>query len=306
MRRIVVGTVKGLFEVEAGASGARADGGPLADREVTALSGDAGVLWALADGRSVLRSDRDGAWEEVADAGPFELTCLLPTSAGLLVGAGHARLLRLESGSLEPVASFDEVTGRETWYTPWGGPPAVRSLAQDRAGRLHVNVHVGGIPCSADGGRTWHPTIDVDADVHQVLAHPSTEGLVLAATAMGLAVSEDGGGRWHFERGGMHAHYCRAVAVSAGTVLVTASTGPWGGHAAVYRAPLDAVSQLERCAAGLPEWFDANVDSGCLAADGATVAFGTADGSLFESEDSGATWAEIAAGLPQVRAVALV
>jgi len=305
MTRLVVGTVKGLYELEAGASEARTGSGPLADREVIALAEDEGTLWALADGRTLLRRERGDQWAEVAEGGRFELTCLLPTTAGLLLGAEDARLLRLEGGRLEPVSSLDEVAGRETWHTPWGGPPAVRSLAQDRAGRLHVNVHVGGIPRSADGGRTWRPTIDVDADVHQVLAHPSLPDLVLAATAMGLAVSEDGGDRWRFERGGMHADYCRAVAVSAGAVLVTASTGPSGRQSAVYRAPLDAISRLERCAAGLPEWFDANVDTGCLAADGPTAAFGTADGSLFASRDSGATWTEAAAGLPPVRAVAL-
>jgi RND family efflux transporter MFP subunit len=34
-----------------------------------------------------------------------------------------------------------------------------------------VNVHVGGIPRSVDSGATWAPTIDVDADVHEVKDH---------------------------------------------------------------------------------------------------------------------------------------
>lgn len=301
MTRLAVGTVKGLYELRMDGSEPRADDGPLADREVTALAMGADGLWALANGTAVLRRDRGGSWAELARAS--ELTCLLPGEDGLLVGMEPARLLRLEGGALEPVRSLEETPGHETWHTPWGGPPAVRSLARDRAGRLHVNVHVGGIPRSLDGGATWQPTIAVDADVHQVLAHPVQADVVLAATAFGLARSDDGGGRWRFERDGLHANYCRAVAVAGGTVLVSVSTGPAGRHAAVYRAPLEGPARLERCTAGLPEWFDTNVDTGCLAADGDSVALGTTNGSLFRSEDAGATWTEAASGLPPVRAV---
>jgi hypothetical protein len=304
MPRLVIGTVKGLYELGMDGSEPLAGDGPLADREVIALAAGADALWALADGTTVLRRDQAGTWEDLAAAGSAELTCLLPGEDGLLVGAEDARLLTLKGGSLQPVRSFDETPGHETWHTPWGGPPAVRSLARDLAGRLHVNVHVGGIPRSLDGGRSWRPTIDVDADVHQVLAHPMLADVVLAATAMGLALSDDGGERWRFEGDGMHADYSRAVAVSGDMVLVSVSTGPAGRRAAIYRAPLLGLARFERCSAGLPEWFDGNVDTGCLAADGATMAFGTADGSLFRSDDSGATWSEAARGLPAVRAVA--
>jgi hypothetical protein len=301
--RLVVGTSKGLYQLEGEGSEARPDGGPLADRQVVGLAREDGSLWAVADGQVVLRRQARGPWSEVVEAGSFELTCLLPTSSGLLLGAEEAHLLRLEDGSLRPMESFEHVEGRASWHTPWGGPPAVRSLTQDRAGRLHVNVHVGGIPRSADAGATWAPTIEVDADVHQVLAHPSRADLVVAATAMGLAVTEDGGDHWRFERGGLHAAYCRAVAFCDGVVLVSAAAGSSGRRAALYRAPLDGVWELERCGAGLPEWFDANIDSGCLAADGATAAFGTADGSVYLSHDAGATWDRVAAGLPSVRSM---
>jgi len=81
------------------------------------------------------------------------------------------------------------------------------------------------------------------------------------------------------------------------------STGP-AGRAALYRTPIDGPASFERCTAGLPEWFDGNLDTGCLAAHGEQAALGTADGSLFRSGDAGATWTRAAEGLPAVRAVA--
>jgi hypothetical protein len=133
-------------------------------------------------------------------------------------------------------------------------------------GAVHVNVHVGGVARSRDGGRTWAPTVDIEVDVHQILAHPRHPDVVLAAAADGFGLSRDGGDSWRFVADGMHAHYLRAVAVSDDSVLVSASTGPGGRRAAIYRRRLDDDGPFERCTQGLPAWFGDNVDTGCLAA----------------------------------------
>jgi hypothetical protein len=179
----------------------------------------------------------------------------------------------------------------------------VRSLAFDLAGRIHANVHVGGIPRSTDGGASWEPTIDIDADVHQVIAHPRELGVVLAAGAVGLAVSEDGGASWRIEREGLRSTYARAVTVAGDRILVTASDGHRGGHAAVYGTTLGPSSSFEKCTEGLPEWFDGNIDTGWLAASGVTAAFGTNDGRVFVSDDAGASWRQAAAGVPRIRSL---
>ena len=226
----------------------------------------------------------------------------------MLAGTEEAHLLRLvgDDGVLAPLEAFETVGGRETWFTPWGGPPAVRSIAQDLAGRLHANVHVGGIPRSVDAGASWEPTIDIDADVHQVVAHPTEPDVVLAAGAVGLAVSVDGGSSWRIEREGLHATYARAVAVAGDRVLLSVSNGPRGGRAAIYRTALEPGSTFERCTEGLPEWFDGNIDSGWLDARGSEVGFGTGDGEVFVSDDAGESWTRAATGLPSIRAVRLV
>jgi len=128
---------------------------------------------------------------------------------------------------------------------------------------------------------------------------------VLVATAEGFGISRDGGDTWHWQNDGLHAHYCRAVALANDTVLLSASSGHHGRRAAVYRRPLDGGPPFERCHVGPPEWFSDNVDTGCLVALGSTVVIGTEDGCVFLSQDGGSRWDEVRKGLPAVRAVAL-
>lgn len=251
--------------------------------EVTALARGPDALWAIADGERILRGS-GGVWEPVATLSDLRATCILATASGTHVGTSEAHLFALSDGALVRDEGFDEVEGRDAWYTPWGGPPDVRSLALDAAGALCVNVHVGGIPRSADG-LTWTPTIDIHADVHQVAAD---RGRILAATARGLAVSEDAGATWTFHAEGLHAAYCRAVAPLDDAVLVSASLGPSGGRAALYRFADDGT--LERCERGLPEWFGDNLNTHCVAGRGAGAAFGTSDGSVYVSSDGGRSW----------------
>jgi hypothetical protein len=256
---------------------------------------DGEQLWAIVDGAEIWHAP-DGAWQHVATLEGLAATCIAMTDA-IHVGTSGARLFRLDGGSLAPVTGFDAVDGRDRWSTPWGGPPDTRSISE-WGPDVYVNVHVGGIPHTDDGGATWTPTIDVDADVHQVA---TAEGLVLAAGAAGLSVSRDRGATWSLRTDGLEARYMRAVVVCGDEVLVSTSSGPRGGRAGVYRGSL-AGAAFERCRDGLPEWFDGNIDTGCLDAlnDGSFAAFGTADGRVFGSVDGGGSWGELASGLPAV------
>jgi photosystem II stability/assembly factor-like uncharacterized protein len=304
MPTILVGTEDGIRTAGDGQAPARLPG-----RAVEAMAAAAdGALWALADGRELWRYDGDGEGRAAASSPGPSLRCLAVAGGTVLAGTAEAHLLRLDAGELRPVEPFDRVDGRDGWYTPWGGPPDVRSVAVGADGALWVNVHVGGIPTSPDGGRTWRPTIEVDADVHQVLAHPDDPDRVLAASARGLADSTDAGGTWTYLTEGMHARYCRAVALAGDTVVVSCSTGPRGGRATLYRRPLDAPvgTPFERCREGLPEWFPANIDTACLDASGPAVAFGTGAGEVFASADAGVTWERVAGGLPPVRCLLLL
>ena len=294
--RILAATSTGLREFDT-------DGhaGPthLEGRSVTAVAPDRDALWAVVDRSEVWRASR-GDWALAIPGGDDRLTCIAAAGEAVFVGSAGARLFRAEGKDLEPVTPFDAADGRDAWHTPWGGPPDTRSISEwDEC--LYVNVHVGGILRTEDTGRTWTPTIDINADVHQVA---TAEGLVLAACAGGLAASPDRGTTWDGRAEGLETTYSRAVAVCGDTVLLSASRGPRGGRAAVYRGSV-AGGGFERCRAGLPDWFDDNIDTYCLDAlpDGSLAALGTADGRVFASEDTGLSWAEVASGLPSVRRI---
>jgi len=295
--QILVAARDGLHTFdEQGQEGPTQHGG----RPVNAVVRDGPQLWAILDRAEVWHAP-EREWRQVATLEGADATCIAMTDA-IHVGSSGARLFRLVGGTLEPVSGFDAVEGRDDWYTPWGGPPDTRSISE-WGENVYVNVHVGGIVRTSDGGQTWKPTIDIDADVHQVA---TADGLVLAAGARGLSTSTDKGATWSLRSDGLESRYCRAVVVCGDQVLVSASSGPRGGHAGVYRAGL-TTGRFERCRVGLPEWFDDNIDSYCLDAlnDGSYAAFGTADGRVYGSDDR-VSWVELATGLPPVHHVLLM
>ena len=258
-----------------------------------------GDALAIVGGKSLCRRAADGEWQTLA-SGELELSCCAGVGADIYVGAlDTAQVMRVgDDGSFERLRSFDHVPGRERWYAGTAlvdghvvGPPlGIRSMAASCDGRtLFANVHVGGIPKSTDGGATWHPTIDVDSDVHQVCTHPTRPEIVIAATAIGLGISRDGGETWAIERNGLHATYCSAVAFVGDDILVAASADHFAPQGALYRRPLDGGGPL-RPVAGLPRWLEGISDTGNISAFGATLAVADQAGNLYLSADAGHSW----------------
>jgi hypothetical protein len=266
-------------------------------REITAVAPEGWELWAILDGVEVWHTAALDWWFHVGTLDELRGNCLADTRAGLIVGAAEARLFRVAGEGLEPVAPFDDAPGRAEWYTPWGGPPDTRSISEDEDA-VYVNVHVGGILRSRDHGATWAPTIDIHSDVHRVC---TGRGRVFAAGGRGLEVSEDQGDSWTIRDDGLHATYCRSVAVCGDDILLSASSGPRGGRSAIYRGRLEG-GAFDRCRDGLPAWFNTNIDSYCLDAlpGGELAAIGTDDGRVFASLNQGAAWSMIVSDLPKV------
>jgi len=266
--------------------------------------GPDGTFLAIVDGHELWSHGADGEWTPLTKTDP-ELTAAVAVGDTAFVGTADAHVMRRgPSGSLEPVVAFDAVAGRDTWHEV-GVPLQVRSMTATADGRaLLVNVHVGGIPRSVDGGTTWQPTIDVDADVHQVVAHPTRPEIVVAAASVGLCRSRDGGATWDATTDGMELSYARAVAIIGDEVVVSGSEGPRSRRAAIYRAPVDG-GAIEPVVGGLPEYLAGNVDTRCLASDGTRVALVDGDGDLWQSTEALGGFTRVASRLRGVTGVAI-
>lgn len=297
----VVATDDGLFHIDDEGASRRVVEGPIRH----AVAADDGAVALAADG-TLWNVDEDGAaqFEELPPTKGQPLVVLV-NGTDIWAGTAGAHLLLVREGELTPVHAFEQVEGRGKWTTPWGGPPDVRSLDVDEDDVLYAGVHVGGIVRSLDSGDTWLPCGEVDWDVHQVLTVPEYAQTVVAACAVGMALSTDTGESWEVESRGLHATYCRAIAVAGDHVLLSVSTGPGGDQACLYRRALED-SVFERVRLGLPEWFLTNVDTHCLAAWDEQCAVAAPGGSLYVSNDTGVRWHELVSGLPEPRAVVIL
>jgi photosystem II stability/assembly factor-like uncharacterized protein len=129
---------------------------------------------------------------------------------------------------------------------------------------------------------------------------------VIAAAAIGLCVSRDGGATWTIEQQGLHARYCSAVAFSGRDILVAASADHFATQGAIYRRPIDGERQLAPVGRGLPRWIDGIADTGCIAAREPLVAVADKRGNLYVSVDAGLSWSHRAHDLPGISAILVV
>jgi hypothetical protein len=288
----------------------------LAGQPVGALAPDGhGGALAIVAGHALCRRTPHGTWTTLATT-DVPLSCCMSVGDIIYVGTDDARLLRVaDTGDIEPLPGFEAVAGRDTWYAGSAdingqrvGPPlGIRSItATADRGVLLANVHVGGIPRSADGGATWHPTIDIDTDVHEVCAHETDPAIVIAAAAMGLCISHDGGATWTIEQEGLHASYCSAVAFVGNDILVAASTDHFATEGAIYRRAIDSRRPFEPVGGGLPRWIDGIADTRCIATRASVAAVADRAGNLWLSRDSGQTWVRYAEGLPSPSSVLIL
>ena len=281
----------------------------IANQSVRGLAPDGrGGALAIVDGHSLRRRAPSGEWATVA-ASEFELSCCMAVRDAIYAGTDDARMLCLSHGGgvLYPIDGFDNVAGRDAWFADSAivngqrlGPPlGVRSVAANSNGSvLYANVHVGGIPRSMDGGRTWQPTIDINSDVHEVCAHPTDPDLVAAASAIGLCISRDAGATWTEEKEGLHAPHCSAVAFSGDDILVSASTDPFAAQGRIYRRPIRPDGNIAAVEDGLPTWTNGKVDTGCIASSGSAIAVVDRAGALYLSTEFGRAWSQSRSELP--------
>jgi hypothetical protein len=276
----------------------RGEEDPLGGYDTTTLVRGDGALWALTRNRRIWRI-AGGEAKQLARVDGAIAWCLLWHAGALWVGTDDAGLLRLEGDRLARVAGFDRAPGRESWQQPVNRPATTWTLASDGT-RLYVNVHVGGILRSDDGGESFTPTLDLEEDVHEVAV--GAGGRLWAATGeKALAESRDHGASWTHHVEGLHAPYLSCAVPTDAGVLVVASSG--------YASPNDAAYCFDgrgfaRCE-GLPDQFGGFLGARQLAARGRLAAVADAAGRLHLSEDGGRSFSVAAEGLPAVRAIVI-
>lgn len=301
----------GLFAVEDGIRRHE-----LPSHSVRALAADGrGGAVAIIDGRSLCRRARNGAWSTIATV-EFDLACCMAVGDIIYVGTDDARVLSVSTdGEIQQLIGFDAVPGRDQWYAGTAfingrlvGPPlGIRSMTATSDGAvLLANVHVGGIPRSVDGGATWRPTIDIDSDVHDICAHPTRRELVVAAAAVGLCTSRDGGATWEVEHEGLHASYCSAVGFAGDDVLVAAAADHFAAKGGIYRRRVDGRGPLVAVGGGLPTWVDGIADTGCISTNDSVVAIADRRGNLYLSADAAGSWSRQADCFPFPSSILIV
>ncbi|MFW6132687.1 MAG: WD40/YVTN/BNR-like repeat-containing protein [Planctomycetota bacterium] len=213
----------------------------------------------------------------------------------LLAGTEGAHVWRIGYERAERIRTFDELDCRTSWHTPWGGPPAVRSLAATPDGWVYADIHVGSIMRSPDRGRSWEPVApELNEDVHQVATCPAAPARVYANTARGVYVSDDRGASWNHRAADLDDRYGRAIAVAPDDpelLLATVSDGPHGDdvRAGMFRSD-DAGRTWRQVTDGFPASSPENINTHRVAFSADGTGWAAVGHALYIGRDRATTW----------------
>jgi photosystem II stability/assembly factor-like uncharacterized protein len=215
----------------------------------------------------------------------------------LLLGTEPPHIYRLTDKDSKATRnrSFDALKVRDSWYTPWGGPPAVRSLAFTEDGWVYADIHVGSIMRSSDWGETWEPvTPTLHEDVHQVSTCPAAAERVYATTYRAVYISEDRGRSWQHRADDLGQRYGRAIVIhpeDPDCILATVSDGPLGNnvHGQLYLTG-DAGHSWAHVTTGFPPSTRQNINTFHVLYAPEGLAWAAVDTAVYLSQDLGKSW----------------
>ncbi len=276
------------------------DGVPIQRLELDGIrcldEGEGCAAIGLADGQVVVLANGRGLPRVTGIEGSVECIAVLneePLQILLGTDPAHLYMLNGDGGPAKHSASFAGLACRDGWYTPWGGPPAVRSLAR-QGDWVYADIHVGSIMRSPDRGATWEPvTPDLHDDVHQVATGPAA-GMVYANTADAVFISPDNGQSWDPRKEGLPLRYGRALAVhpqDPDCLLASVSRGPGGDAQGELYYSGDAGGSWTRATAGFPA-AKGNIDTFQVAFDGDGTAWAAVEDGIYRSDDKGESWSD--------------
>jgi hypothetical protein len=235
--------------------------------------------------------------------------------------------------STDAGASWSLVEGlfnhpHRTQWMPGGGGLCLHTILPDPSNpkRLYIAISTGGVYRTDDGGENWQPRNQgVRAQflppeqrypewgqcVHKIVSHPSKPERMFLQNHWGLYKSEDGGDSWTDIANGVPSDFGFAMEVDPNDVnrvfIVPLESDEFRctpeGKLRVYRTK-NAGESWEAASEGLPQEnaMETVLRDG-LSADTLKptgIYFGTRNGKLFGSTDSGDSWNAIMESLPPV------
>jgi photosystem II stability/assembly factor-like uncharacterized protein len=289
MKRVYVGTERGLELMAEGNAGWQSEGTVLADYEISAVT-------KRADGRLYVATRQAGLFlvdpqsREAAPVGagqlPAGLRCVAvsPTNSDIMfVGCEPAAIFKSTDGGTNwsECLAVKELAQQRKWqYHIPQIPSHIRQILVDRRSpqRLYAAVQIGGVILSEDGGASWQDVTDsLDPDVHAITQDRDNADVLYASTG--------GGG----PMGGPHppvapAGFAFYRSKDAGKTWNTISAGLGRSHAVPLHLHPGAEAVLVAAAARgtPPDWRRPE----------------GADAILLVSRDRGESWSQLKDGLP--------
>jgi photosystem II stability/assembly factor-like uncharacterized protein len=338
-RLILVGTRKGLFQIQDGELG----GPELTGWSISHAMCDPrdGLLYAASNspvyGGTVHRSSDGGrTWDrsETPELPGHELSDFWHVEPGhasepetLFLGTAPGALFRSgDSGKTwQPVTGLIDHPTRERWQ-PGAGGLCCHSIQIDPTSprRLYAAISAAGSFRSDDAGESWKPiNAGVAADflpdpypevgqcVHKLLLHPARPDRLWQQNHCGVYRSDDAGETWErLDGNGLPSSFGFPIALDPAdpdVAYVVPEEGgdnrvTSGGRLGVYRTA-DGGESWQLHAEGLPEQAWAVVLREGMAWDDGGPVLGTQSGSVWALDDGG--WVELASDLPPVLSVEL-
>ena len=341
MQRIAIGTEKGAYLLERH-KGWTVEGPKFPGWKVSAfgISPDGTYLAGLGSnwfGASVHRSQDLDKWEQVEQGPSYpaeqgrkltQIWTFHTVGSKIFAGVDEAGLFVSDDEGLtwEPVVALNEHESRSNWKPGFGGMCAHHILTD--GDRIWVGISAVGVFRSDDGGATFGrfdegvtPTVTTEEGagangwcVHGLVADPRDPDSIWRQDHQGVYRTVDGAETWERIETGLPSRFGFPIRRhhSTGTLFVVPLESdenrvPSGGRLAAYRST-DAGDSWDRAGAG---WPQAEQFTGVLRnamdvdADGG-VAFGTAGGKVYISDDVGDNWDQLPFSFPRILTLAAI
>jgi photosystem II stability/assembly factor-like uncharacterized protein len=245
-------------------------------------------------------------------------------------GVEDAALFRTQDGgqTWQELDGLREVKGN--LWQPGAGGMCLHTILPDpnNPKRMVVAISAAGVFRTDDGGENWKAitnglhsdfelpdaTAEVGHCVHNLAMHPSKPDTIFMQKHWDVMRTDDAGENWHEVSGNLPSDFGFPIAVHAHepeTIYVVPIKSdsehyPPDGKLRVYRSRTGG-NEWEALTKGLPQKdCYTNVLRSAMAVDTLDecgLYFGTTEGQVYASKDSGDSWAPIAENLPRVYSV---